>query len=323
MARHSHPTPRLLLFNAITKQSLQDPETSAWSTLSLFDPPFKPAYLANGWTRKSLAPYTNRKFQVLFLDFPVEISNQVYGHLFNFSFIELAPLHTTGESNGLIRIHHMKHYKYTIVPHLCLLRTNKQIHSEATPVFYGQNEFRFTNVSGFDTLAYFCRTIGRTNTAFLRKITECCPKPPSRADIRSDGTTQRSITGWGNFEHLMTCKMGMRKGDHRFRKFTVARTADVTSVDSGLQQYKCFIADEHDLDDGFDTKQAGGLLGRMSMRPDPGRAGVLGQIIEHVESNGFEVVRATYDALGRSEVPEKRDGDENDGGDDVGSDDQA
>ncbi|KAK0278539.1 hypothetical protein LTR35_009278 [Friedmanniomyces endolithicus] len=347
------PSDRLRRFNAITKQSFQDSESGAWSTVSIFDPPFKPVYLSNGWTRKTLAPYAKRKFGVLygerkyahkypskplrFLDFPPEIRNQIYGQLLDFDYIELAPLNTVGKSNGLVRIRHMRYYKRTIVPRIRLLRANKQIHAEASPIFYGQNEFRFTNFYGFDTFTYFCRTIGRSNTALLRKITECYPKPPSRAGIRSDGMMHRSNTAWDNFEWVMTSKMGMRKCYHRWHKFTLERTKDITAVNSGLQQYRLVIADEHDLDDDFDIRYAGGLLGRLSAQklegiktqlvllhpaedvtllPEQGRIVVLEQVVEHVERNGFEVVHATYDAIGQYEVRDETRDDVHDGDED-------
>jgi len=347
------PSDRLRRFNAITKQSLQDPESGAWSTVSIFDPPFKPVYLSNGWTRKTLAPYAKRKFGVLygerkyahkypskplrFLDFPPEIRNQIYGHILDFDYIELAPLNTVGKRNGLVRIRHMRYYKHTIVPRIRLLRVNKQINAEASPIFYGQNEFRFTNFYGFDTFTYFCRTIGRSNTALLRKITECYPKPPSRVGIRSDGMMHRSNTAWDNFEWVMTSKMGMRKCYHRWHKFTLERTKDITAVNGGLQQYRLVIADEHDLDDDFDIRYAGGLLGRLSAQklegiktqlvllhpaedvtllPEQGRTAILEQIVEHVERNGFEVVHATYDAIGQYEVRDETRDDVVDGDED-------
>jgi hypothetical protein len=56
-------------------------------------------------------------------------------------------------------------------PALGLLRLNKQINAEAASVFYGHNEFRFTNPNGRDTLEAFCKTIGEANTRRLAKIT--------------------------------------------------------------------------------------------------------------------------------------------------------
>ncbi|KAF2167971.1 hypothetical protein M409DRAFT_53909 [Zasmidium cellare ATCC 36951] len=44
-----------------------------------------------------------------------------------------------------------------------LLRVNKQLCSEATPVFYGENEFRFSNVTGWIGLDLFLYKIGLEN----------------------------------------------------------------------------------------------------------------------------------------------------------------
>lgn len=331
---------RLRYVHAITKQSMQDHYTGAWSEVSIFDLPFKRAYVT-GTPEAELLPYDCAKYHVLyrerkrardcpsppypFLRLPCELRNQIYEELFNFDHVELAHLHATGNGNGRLRMYHMKRYKKAIVPHLCFLRVNKQVNQEAGPIFYGQNEFRFSNVYGFDTLAYFLRTIGENNTALVRKITECYPKPSSRGGVRNGGMMARSVTGWGNFEMVMTSKMGMRPGYYRFKKFTQARTQALVQLDGGLAQYRFVIAEEHDLDDDFDVVKAGSLLGRMSAEKlagmktqlvllkdvdtaaqdtDPERVNRVEQIVVHVKNNGFEVVNATYDELGRYEVPE-------------------
>lgn len=57
-----------------------------------------------------------------------------------------------------------------------LLRVNKQLCSEATPVFYGENEFRFSNVTGWIALDFFLYKIGLDKSSMLRQVTVCYPQ---------------------------------------------------------------------------------------------------------------------------------------------------
>lgn len=59
---------------------------------------------------------------------------------------------------------------YKLKPILRLLRLNKDINAEASDIFYGENEFRFTNGEGWFFLRAFLETIGKANTARLRHI---------------------------------------------------------------------------------------------------------------------------------------------------------
>ncbi|KAK3634813.1 hypothetical protein LTR56_015094 [Elasticomyces elasticus] len=333
----------------INKESMQNPLDSAWSTVTRFSLPFKPAYLDNGWSEERLAPYEGYKHLYWerkdahkysstpypFLALPAEIRNKIYEFVLVHGAIELAPLHAIGKNNGRLRIHHMKRYKREIVPGLKMLRVCKQINVESTPVFYGQNEFRFSNTYGFDIFAHFARTIGKRNLALVRKITECYPKPPSRPGIRNDGQTGRSITGLANFETVMR-KMGLKVNTHRngnpARGCTHERTADLMRLDGGLQKYRFVIAEEHLVDPDFHLATVGGLLSHMSWAKlagirvqvvllqarvgswdvfdefyEPGRQNHdehVGQIVDYLWNCGWEVVHATYDELGRYEVGE-------------------
>ncbi|KAI7487852.1 hypothetical protein KC351_g2346 [Hortaea werneckii] len=57
---------------------------------------------------------------------------------------------------------------------LMLLRTNKQINREATPIFYGQ-PFRFSNQSGWLTLYHWMESIGGDKWDMIKDITICHP----------------------------------------------------------------------------------------------------------------------------------------------------
>lgn len=54
---------------------------------------------------------------------------------------------------------------------LPVLRLSKNIHSEAAPVFYGENEFRFSGADAYLVCKSFFMTIGDSNVRFLRKLT--------------------------------------------------------------------------------------------------------------------------------------------------------
>ena len=56
-----------------------------------------------------------------------------------------------------------------------LLRVCNFVNEEASPIFYGQNEFRFTGLQGWIVLNSFLRTIGRTNRNMLRHLTVNAP----------------------------------------------------------------------------------------------------------------------------------------------------
>lgn len=58
-----------------------------------------------------------------------------------------------------------------LLPILRFLRLCRQVNQEASDIYYGTNEFRFTGACGAYFLRAFMRTIGSANTSCLRKIT--------------------------------------------------------------------------------------------------------------------------------------------------------
>ncbi|KAK5695537.1 hypothetical protein LTR97_009047 [Elasticomyces elasticus] len=68
-----------------------------------------------------------------------------------------------------------KRYQEIIAPTAQLLRVNKQICEEATPIWYGQ-PFRFSNEAGWITLDHWLNRIGPKNCALLRDVTVCHPE---------------------------------------------------------------------------------------------------------------------------------------------------
>ncbi len=66
-----------------------------------------------------------------------------------------------------------------------LLRTCKMINREATPVYYGENEFRFTMEDGWIPLYDFLTRIGQQNRAYIRRLSVFVPVPEEEYLLKS------------------------------------------------------------------------------------------------------------------------------------------
>jgi len=131
---------------------------------------YRPYRVLNADRRYAKCDYKERQ-TLSFLDLPGEIRNQIYDLSLVFGSIEvetrsISRLHTwycAGKASfvepGLLPPHYT-HWRDCVKPSLGLMRVNKQINAEASSVFYGHNEFRFTAPDGRDTLEAFCKTIG-------------------------------------------------------------------------------------------------------------------------------------------------------------------
>lgn len=295
---------------------------------------------SNGWTYEKLAPY--REFDKLygerkyaskypsnpfeFLKLPPEIRNQIYRELLYFDYVELAAKRSDGVGNGLACIHHMRRYKREIVPKLKLLRANKQVNSEASAIFYGENEFRFTANYGFDILFFFCRTIGKANTARLQKITEHVPLEGSYEYVRGDRRARVSDNAWSNFQGLMD-RMGLHGQGRGAWNFNIPKT--IARTGAGLKQYTLVLPESYHLWRGDLGHDGYGLLRWMTKEKlgevkkelvflsNPLAVGQIQDtnhdaehhqsLIKSAESKGWKVSRTTYDKLGRYEIKKKVD----------------
>ncbi|KAK3068934.1 hypothetical protein LTR53_013112 [Teratosphaeriaceae sp. CCFEE 6253] len=118
-----------------------------------------------------------------FLDLPGELRDHIYEiALVQTLPIEYAPLipgrcreeeyweylHDNGQRWHGLRL------QLQIKPSLHLLRSNRQICREATPIFYGQ-ALRFTSEAGWIVLETFIDRIGPAKSALLKDITVCHP----------------------------------------------------------------------------------------------------------------------------------------------------
>jgi hypothetical protein len=55
-----------------------------------------------------------------------------------------------------------------------IMRVNRQFYADTAPIFYGKNEFRFTNDTGWVALDLFLQ-VGLEKAGMLRKLTVCHP----------------------------------------------------------------------------------------------------------------------------------------------------
>ncbi|KAI7551887.1 hypothetical protein KC331_g2259 [Hortaea werneckii] len=118
-----------------------------------------------------------------FFDLPREIRDCIYELVLIPEFpIDFAPLSRYqsyerfwNESTPYEDTHgwHVVHYP-KVKAALMLLRANKQINSEATPIFYGQ-PFRFSNHSGWLALYHWMESIGTDKWDMIKDITICHP----------------------------------------------------------------------------------------------------------------------------------------------------
>lgn len=110
------------------------------------------------------------------MDLPREVRNQISGYaLPNNETIELWPRSASPSDAQTVKRQSADFYKRKISPRLKLLRVCKQLNAECAPLFYGRNEFRFTNLNAWIVLCAFMHTIGPANRAELRRLTVHIP----------------------------------------------------------------------------------------------------------------------------------------------------
>jgi len=119
------------------------------------------------------------------MDLPSEPRLKIYEHaLVRTGGIEFCPepyyMHRMGDHHvrNIVAADHEKSCSFhedcsreELKPFTKLLRASKTVHAEATAVFLGSNEFRFTNSSGWFALDRFLYILGVDKTRMLRKIT--------------------------------------------------------------------------------------------------------------------------------------------------------
>lgn len=131
---------------------------------------------------------TNSTTPTGFLDLPAELRNLFYSEWFifesPFEFLPKSSRQTRLNPYRVLAYRQAEFQKKTVAARRAL-RLNKQFNKEASSVFYGENEFRFTGSCGWIWLRAFMTNIGKANTACLRIITVHVPWLGKTAD-RSD-----------------------------------------------------------------------------------------------------------------------------------------
>lgn len=148
----------------------------------------QPAYIALSEYRLYKKLFGERKFAqnypasipnpsakpVGLFDLPGEIRNRIYRYVMVFE----DPFELLPKANGYRRsysraLRALDHGRKQFTKSLRarkFLRVNKQINTEASDIFYGENEFCFRSIMGWQFLQGFMETVGYKNASRLRKI---------------------------------------------------------------------------------------------------------------------------------------------------------
>lgn len=129
---------------------------------------------------------------------------------------------TTYDTYKMTVFQHEDWADVNLIPFVRLMRANKKVHEEASSIFYGQNEFRFTNVTGWNTLDRFFYQIGLEKCRMIRNLTVChpvmqiLPKTHGAADKFKLGTRANAVS-WHSMDKMYPGFMmrwweGYRKG---------------------------------------------------------------------------------------------------------------
>ncbi|KAF2104477.1 hypothetical protein NA57DRAFT_51300 [Rhizodiscina lignyota] len=154
--------------------------------------------------RKYAKNFTPQPFRLL--DLPFEIREIIFRNLLILDGpIEFCPLSADPDkSDNLLRANSLRkgpstcEYHRTIQPLLSVLRTCKLINDETAPMFYGENEFRFTGKDDWIILNAFLVTIGKCNMACIKRIAVKLPHLHEHGD-----EIDSSISGRWNLRYLL------------------------------------------------------------------------------------------------------------------------
>ncbi|EME45078.1 hypothetical protein DOTSEDRAFT_170248 [Dothistroma septosporum NZE10] len=182
-----------------------------------------------------------------FLSLSAELRNTIYRLILVPApgYIDYAPKTTLFlAGNHRVRKQQLNEFKTNILPALHLLRLNKQIRAEAASIFYGENEFRFTNVKGWYVMDTWLRQIGPYNQSLVRKI---AVHVPWRGDVLDESVDALPESN----KRLERMQIGLRnmglKPRTYWRSFgrdrCVRRTARIVESHRKLVQFRLIVPD--------------------------------------------------------------------------------
>ena len=153
------------------------------------------------------------------------------------SAIELAP--TTTQSGYMFCDSVKKHY-IPLNAILGVLRLNSQINKEASDIFYGENDFRFSSDQGWYYMFGFLRTIGSENISRLRSLNVCVPwkgEEGVKDTYATHDDFERKVHG------IIMKGMGIRLGQTSLDTFerTVKSSLSLLKANPGLKQMRLIL----------------------------------------------------------------------------------
>lgn len=79
--------------------------------------------------------------------------------------------------SNLHRANTIREYQSTNNPLIALLRVSQLVHKEASQIYYGENEWRFSGINGWMVMSCWLNTITFRHFQFLKRITVHVPFP--------------------------------------------------------------------------------------------------------------------------------------------------
>ncbi|ORX97813.1 hypothetical protein BCR34DRAFT_160345 [Clohesyomyces aquaticus] len=170
--------------------------------------------------RRRSAPLKGKPFP--FMSMPPELRCEVYRmHLLSSDTIELWPHvrhNVMWSANSRRKASIFEHAKFQ--DKLKLLRVSRTVHREASAIFYGETEFRFSGINGWMICSTWLNTIGPQHFQCLKRLTIHVPFPGI------DHLTHPTQTNVGFNEKA--CTLRPHQHEH-FRHFLVKRGLKIPS----------------------------------------------------------------------------------------------
>lgn len=152
------------------------------------------------------------------MELPAEIRLIVY----EYALVATNPIEFWAETGDSLTNYICRHRDIkNIGTSLALLRTNKVVNNEATEIFYGKNEFRFSGLNCCIMASAFLYTLTPRNSQWLTNITIAMP---FRTDDRLQLVDYRKPSSWAPFTDIL------RGSGFRYPEFVVNDRANMVGL---------------------------------------------------------------------------------------------